>query len=368
MLYELARPFVFRFNPELAHDLAFGSLQRAHAFGLTRLLHPRVPDDPVTVMGLRFRNPVGLAAGLDKNAQYIDAIGAFGFGFIEAGTVTPLAQPGNPKPRVFRLPQAQALINRMGFNNAGLDRFVAQVQANRAFSASGGVVGLNLGKNAATPIERALDDYVLGLRAVYPLLVARAGYVAINISSPNTKNLRSLQAGDELVQLLRGLRDERALLADAHGAAVPMAVKIAPDLADHDLPRVADALVAHGVDAVIATNTSLARADVAGLPHAEEAGGLSGAPLRARATRVIDLLARHLRGSLPIIGVGGILRGADAVEKLQAGASLVQVYTGLIYRGPALVGECRRAILAWRREHPAQPAGERVAGRRAARG
>ena len=249
---------------------------------------------------------------------------------------------------MFRLPQAEALINRMGFNNQGLDHFVARVRATQTFPAAGGVLGLNIGKNAATPIERALDDYLLGLRAVYPLLVERAGYVAINISSPNTKNLRSLQGGDELTHLLRGLRDERRRLEDSQGKAVPMAVKIAPDLANADLPRVADALVEHGADAVIATNTTLARDPVAGLPHAQEAGGLSGAPLRARATEVVARLAKHLRGALPIIGVGGILRGADAVEKLQAGASLVQVYTGLIYRGPALVGECRRAILDWR--------------------
>jgi dihydroorotate dehydrogenase len=356
MLYEIARPLIFRFNPELAHELAFGNLARAQAIGLTRLLRPAVADDPVRVMGLTFRNPVGLAAGLDKNADCIDALGDFGFGFIEVGTVTPKAQPGNPRPRVFRLPQAQALINRMGFNNAGLDHFIASVRASRAFSVAGGVLGLNLGKNAATPIERALDDYLLGLRGVYPLLAERAGYVAINISSPNTKNLRALQGGDELAHLLRGLGDERKRLADRHGKRVPMAVKIAPDLADDDLPRVADALVEHDVDAVIATNTTLARDAVAGLPHAEETGGLSGAPLRARATAVIAQLAHHLRGQMPIIGVGGILRGEDAVEKMQAGASLVQLYTGLIYRGPALVGECRRAILAWRAQGKAAAA------------
>jgi len=355
MLYELARPFIFRFNPETAHDLAFGNLARAYRLGLTRILRPALPDDPVNIMGLRFRNPVGLAAGLDKDAEFIDALGDFGFGFIEAGTVTPRAQPGNPRPRVFRLPQAHALINRMGFNNHGLDPFVARVRRSRGFTDRGGVIGLNIGKNADTPIERALDDYLLGLRAVYPLLVERPGYVAINISSPNTRNLRALQGGDELVQLLRGLRDERRRLADRHGMSVPMAVKIAPDLADGDLPRVADALVAHGADAVIATNTTLARDAVAGQPHADESGGLSGTPLRARATEVVALLAKHLCGALPIIGVGGILRGTDAVEKLQAGASLVQVYTGLVYRGPALIGECRQAILAWRAQAAAAP-------------
>jgi dihydroorotate dehydrogenase len=365
MFYEIARPFIFKFNPELAHDLAFGNLARAHALGLTRVLRPAVGDDPVTVMGLSFRNPVGLAAGLDKNADYIDAIGDFGFGFIEVGTVTPVAQPGNPKPRIFRVPQAQALINRMGFNNEGLQYFVARVNASQQFSAAGGVLGLNIGKNATTPIERALDDYLVGLRAVYPLLVERAGYVAINISSPNTKDLRSLQGGAELTQLLAGLRDERKRLADRHGKSVPMAVKVAPDLENGDLPRMGDALVTHGVDAVIATNTTLARDAVAGLPHAEEAGGLSGAPLRARATEVIALLAKHLRGALPIIGVGGILRGADAVEKLQAGASLVQIYTGLVYRGPAVVGECRRAILEWHRS--SAESGRRTDGTRRAR-
>jgi dihydroorotate dehydrogenase len=350
MLYRALRPLVFRLEPERAHDLAFHGLLRAYQLGLTRVLRPRVADDPVTIMGLRWRNPVGLAAGLDKNAEYLDALGDFGFGFIEAGTVTPRPQPGNPPPRVFRLPRAEALINRMGFNNDGLERFVARVRASRAFTRAGGVLGLNLGKNAATPIERALDDYRLGLRAVYPLLVERAGYVAINISSPNTPGLRALQGGGELDSLLRGLREERARLGDAHGRRVPLAVKIAPDLDDEQLPRLADALVAHGMDALIATNTTLARDAVLGLPHADEAGGLSGAPLRARATRVIELLARHLRGALPIIGVGGILSGADAVEKMQAGASVVQLYTGIIYRGPALVGECRRAILDWRRQ------------------
>ncbi|GAB4467714.1 MAG: quinone-dependent dihydroorotate dehydrogenase [Burkholderiaceae bacterium] len=349
MLYRIARPLFFAVDPEAAHDLAFAALARAHALGLTRLARPRVPDDPVDAMGLRFRNPVGLAAGLDKNAAHIDALGDFGFGFIEVGTVTPLPQPGNPKPRLFRLPRAAALINRMGFNNKGLDRFVANVAASRSFSAAGGVLGLNLGKNAATPIENALRDYALGLHAVYPLLVERPGYVAINISSPNTKNLRSLQGGSELDALLRGLADERARLADRHGRRVPIAVKIAPDLDDADLPRVADALVAHGMDAVIATNTTTARDRVLGLEHAEEPGGLSGAPLFERSTEVVRILAAQLRGALPIIAVGGIMKGADAVAKIDAGATLVQIYTGLIYRGPVLVAECRRALLARRR-------------------
>jgi dihydroorotate dehydrogenase len=349
VLYDLARPLFFALDPETAHDLALAGLARAYALGLTKLARPRVPADPVDAMGLRFPNPVGLAAGLDKNAACIDALGDLGFGFIEVGTVTPQPQPGNPKPRLFRLPKATALINRMGFNNDGLERFVANVAASRTFSAAGGVLGLNIGKNAATPIENALDDYVVGLRAVYPLLVERPGYVAINISSPNTKNLRDLQGGFELDALLRGLAAERARLADRYGRRVPVAVKIAPDLDDEDLPRVADALVAHGMDAVIATNTTIAREGVAGLEHADEAGGLSGAPLFARSTAVVRILAARLKGALPIIAVGGILSGADAVAKVEAGATLVQIYTGLIYRGPALVAECRRALLARRR-------------------
>ena len=346
MLYDLARPFIFKLDPETAHHVAFGNLARAHALGLTRLLRPHVADDPVEVMGLGFPNPVGLAAGLDKNGEYIDALADFGFGFVEVGTVTPLPQPGNPAPRLFRLPKASALINRMGFNNEGLDRFVANVQASRRRDI---VLGLNIGKNAATPMDRAIDDYLTGLRRVYPLLLERPGYVAVNISSPNTKNLRSLQGGAELKALLVGLRRARQELAQRHGRAVPLALKIAPDLDDDELPRIADALVAHEVDAVIATNTTTARDAVAGLPHAQEAGGLSGAPLEARSTQVVGLLARRLKGAIPVIGVGGVMSGGDAVAKIAAGAALVQLYTGIVYRGPALVGECRRAILRQRR-------------------
>jgi dihydroorotate dehydrogenase len=347
VLYEFARPFIFTLDPETAHRLAFANLDRAHALGLTRLLRPHVADDPVEAMGLRFPNPVGLAAGLDKNAEHIDALADFGFGFVEVGTVTPRPQPGNDRPRLFRLPKARALINRMGFNNDGLDRFVANVEASRA---RGVVLGLNIGKNADTPVARALDDYLTGLRRVYPLLLERPGYVAVNISSPNTRNLRSLQADAALTALLRGLRQARARLADQHGRRVPLAVKIAPDLEDADLRRIADTLVAHEVDAVIATNTTVARDGVSGLPHAGEEGGLSGAPLAARSTAVVRLLAAHLQGALAVIGVGGILRGDDAVQKVVAGASLVQLYTGIVYRGPALVGECRRALLRHRRQ------------------
>jgi dihydroorotate dehydrogenase len=335
-LYAFARPLLFALDPERAHELTLTNLQRAHDLGADRLCHVPLEGDPVRVMGLEFPNPVGLAAGMDKNAAHIDALGALGFGFIEAGTVTPRAQPGNPKPRMFRLPRAQALINRLGFNNQGLEAFVANVRKSRY----AGVLGLNIGKNAATPIEAALDDYRSCLRAVYPL----AGYVTINISSPNTKDLRNLQQDDELRALLSALQAEREQLAQSHGRRVPLAVKIAPDVDDAQIVRMADIFVAQGIDGVIATNTTIARDAVAGHPHANEMGGLSGQPLHARATHVVRRLATHLQGALPIIAVGGILRAQDAVDKIQAGASLVQLYTGLVYRGPALVSECRAAI------------------------
>lgn len=349
MIYSLARPWLFALDPERAHDLAFAALERAYRLGLTRALRPFAPEDPVQAMRLAFKNPVGLAAGLDKNAAYVDALADFGFGFIEVGTVTPRAQPGNPKPRMFRLPRADALINRLGFNNEGVAQFVANLERQLEFARAGGVVGLNLGKNAATPIDRALDDYVACLDTVYPLALSRAAYVAINISSPNTKNLRDLQSDRALAALLAGLGEARQRLSDRYGKRVPMAVKIAPDIDDDTLPRIADAIVAHDMDAIIATNTTIARDAVTGQPHAEETGGLSGAPLRARSTEVVRRLAHHLRGKLPLIAVGGILSGDDAVEKLEAGATLVQIYTGLIYRGPQLVGACRRAIFDWRR-------------------
>jgi len=358
VLYSLARSVLFALDPEVAHELTLSKLERAYRFGLTRVVAPRVPDLPVEVMGIRFRNPVGLAAGMDKNAAHIDALGSLGFGFIEAGTVTPLPQEGNPKPRVFRLIPAAGLINRLGFNNVGVERFVANLARQRAFRASGGMIGLNIGKNAATPIERALDDYRSGLRAVYP----HADYVTVNISSPNTRNLRALQGEQELDRLLKGLATERRRLEDEHGKRVPLAVKIAPDLADAAIAPLADTLVARGIDAVIATNTTLAREAVLGLRHAEEAGGLSGAPLAARSTEVIGLLARHLRGALPIIGVGGIMGGADAVAKIAAGASLVQIYTGFIYAGPDLIADCVKALQA----HSAARPGTRVKARQRA--
>ncbi|MGH6622999.1 MAG: quinone-dependent dihydroorotate dehydrogenase [Burkholderiaceae bacterium] len=340
MLYHLARPLLFSLDPEVAHALTLAQLERAHALKLVRCVAPAVPDLPVTVMGLRFRNPVGLAAGMDKNAAHIDALGDLGFGFIEAGTVTPLAQSGNPKPRMFRLVPARGLINRLGFNNLGVQQYIANVTAQKTFRAHGGIIGLNIGKNAATPIEDALSDYLACLRAVY----AHADYVTVNISSPNTKSLRALQGERELGGLLTGLADERQRLQKAHGRRVPLVVKIAPDLAAEAIAPLADILVQHGIDAVIATNTTLDRTSVSGMPRADEAGGLSGAPLRERSTETIRRLSAHLQGALPIIGVGGILSGADAVEKIEAGASLVQIYTGLIYRGPTLVAECVDAL------------------------
>jgi dihydroorotate dehydrogenase len=345
VLYHFARTFLFSLDPEVAHGLTLSNLDRAYALGVTRFLARRVAPLPVRVMGLDFPNPVGLAAGMDKNGAHIDALGSFGFGFIEAGTVTPRAQPGNPKPRIFRLVPAEGLINRMGFNNDGVDRFVESVREQTVFRRRGGIVGLNIGKNASTPIDRALDDYLACLRRVYEI----ADYIAVNISSPNTKDLRVLQGQRELKALLGGLADERKRLEDEHGRRVPLAVKIAPDLDDDEIPQIADTLVAFSVDGVIATNTTVSRDAVKGLEHADEAGGLSGRPLARRSTQVVGLLAGHLQGAMPIIGVGGIMSGNDAVEKFEAGASLVQIYTGFIYAGPDIVTDCVEAIRAYQR-------------------
>jgi len=339
LLYALARPLLFSIDAEAAHNLTLPALKRAAACGLTRTL-PTPPPDPRTVMGIRFPNPVGLAAGLDKDGAYIDGLAALGFGFIEVGTVTPRAQPGNPQPRLFRIPQAQALINRMGFNNRGVDAFVANVQSSRFFQNKEGVLGLNIGKNADTPIERAADDYQHCLEKVYPY----ASYVTVNISSPNTKNLRQLQGASELDALLSRLKDAQQRLADRHKRHVPIALKIAPDVDSEQIKEIAAALLRHKIDAVIATNTTITRAAVEGMRHAQEAGGLSGAPVRTLSTAVIRGLKAELGNALPIIGVGGILSGTDAREKVEAGASLVQLYTGLIYRGPALVKECAAAL------------------------
>ena len=335
-LYPLVRPLLFRLEAERAHDLAFQLLDRAAALGLAGPAAP-LPGRPVSCMGLQFPNPVGLAAGLDKNARHVDGLATFGFGFIEVGTTTPRPQPGNPRPRLFRIPQARAVVNRMGFNNEGIEALLRHLAAARWR----GIVGVNIGKNFDTPIERAADDYLEGLRRAYPV----AAYVTVNISSPNTASLRSLQEPGALDPLLAALTAERARLADRHGRRVPLVVKIAPDLDSGQIELVADRLVAHGVDGVIATNTTLARSGVEGLPHAGESGGLSGAPLRARATELVRALVRRLDGALPVIAAGGILSGADAREKLDAGAALVQVYTGLVYRGAALV---REAVAATR--------------------
>ena len=335
-LYPLFRPLLFAADPELAHDVALGGLDAAARVGLAQLAASRLPQAPVEAMGLRFPNRVGLAAGLDKNAAHLKGLATLGFGFIEAGTVTPRAQPGNPRPRMFRVVEAQALVNRLGFNNGGVDAFVANV----ARSGYRGILGINIGKNFDTPNERAADDYVACLRAVH----AHASYVTINVSSPNTKGLRDLQAEAALSALLARIVAERDDLAQKHGRCVPLAVKIAPDLDDAAVNAVARLLVAHRLDGVIATNTTIARDGVAGLPHADEAGGLSGAPLRERSTAVLRTLAKALDGALPVIGVGGILAAGDAQQKIDAGATLVQLYTGLIYRGPDLVAECARAL------------------------
>jgi dihydroorotate dehydrogenase len=330
LLYALARPLLFALDPETAHALTLKLADAPLRFGLLRVARARAT--PVRAMGLDFPNPVGLAAGLDKSGAHVDALAKLGFGFIEVGTVTPRPQPGNPKPRLFRLPQAQALVNRMGFNSVGLDAFME----NLGRASWRGVLGINIGKNADTPIERAADDYAACLERVY----ARASYVAVNVSSPNTKNLRELQEDRALDALLARLATLRQQLADRYGRRVPLALKIAPDLDAGQVGAIADAVRRHGIDAVIATNTSVSREGVEGLRHANEAGGLSGAPIRARATATLAALAGALKGEAVLIGVGGILRGADAAEKLAAGATLVQLYTGLVYRGPDLVSEC----------------------------
>ena len=337
--YALARPALFSLDAEAAHNLTLRTLQKAYNCKLTRSLMASRPSLPTSLMGLNLRNPIGLAAGLDKNGAHIDALGNLGFGFVEVGTVTPLAQPGNAQPRMFRLPKSQALINRLGFNNQGLAAFIANVK-NSEWRKQGGILGLNIGKNAITPIERAVDDYLLGLEGVY----AHADYITVNISSPNTQNLRALQGQDELAQLLLPLQEKRKALADQHGHAVPMVVKIAPDLSTEQVDVIAELLPRYGVDGVISTNTTLSRDAVKGQAHAEETGGLSGPPVHALSLQVIARLRQQLGADYPIIGVGGIASGQQAKEKIQAGAQAVQLYTGLIYRGPALINECVQAL------------------------
>ncbi|SDK10140.1 quinone-dependent dihydroorotate dehydrogenase [Pseudomonas indica] len=337
-MYSLARDLLFKLSPETSHELSIDLIGAGGRLGLNRLLSKPVPSLPVRVMGLDFPNPVGLAAGLDKNGDAIDGFAQLGFGFIEIGTVTPRPQPGNPKPRLFRLPEAEAIINRMGFNNQGVDHLLARVKAAKYK----GVLGINIGKNFDTPVERAVDDYLLCLDKVYP----HASYVTVNVSSPNTPGLRSLQFGESLKQLLEALRQRQEDLAQVHGRRVPLAIKIAPDMSDEETVQVAEALRDAGMDAVIATNTTLGREGVQGMLHADEAGGLSGAPVRDKSTHTVRVLADALGGRLPIIAVGGITEGRHAAEKIAAGASLVQIYSGFIYKGPALIREAVDAIAA----------------------
>ena len=343
--YALTRPFLFGLDPERAHDLTLDAIATLQGTPLQCLWQQARIADPVTIAGLQFPNRIGLAAGLDKNGRCIDGLGAMGFGFIEVGTVTPKAQPGNPKPRMFRLPEKDALINRLGFNNDGLAAFVRHVQRARSFRAGGGIVGLNIGKNATTPIDEAASDYLLALDGVYP----HADYVAVNISSPNTQHLRALQGDAALDALLGALQVRKAKLAKMHGRQngrdVPMFVKIAPDLDDPQVALIAATLQRHGIDGVIATNTTVSRDAVQGLPHADEAGGLSGKPLFEASNRVIRLLRAALGPAYPIIGVGGVMSAADARAKIDAGADLVQIYTGLIYKGPGLVSDCARGLM-----------------------
>ncbi|ANF81545.1 dihydroorotate dehydrogenase (quinone) [Acinetobacter sp. NCu2D-2] len=333
MLYSLARPLLFSLAPERAHELTLSLLKSSHKMGMMR---QNVAAKPVTCMGIEFPNPVGLAAGLDKNGAYIDALAAQGFGFIEIGTITPKPQPGNPEPRLFRLPKAKAIINRMGFNNDGVDQLIENVKAAKYK----GVLGINIGKNAATPVENAVDDYLICLEKVYNY----ASYITVNISSPNTKNLRSLQSGDALTELLETLKNRQLELAQENQHYVPLVLKVAPDLEAEDIQFIAQQLLKFKIDGLIVTNTTLSREGVEGLEHAEEAGGLSGAPVFEKSTACLAAFADVLKGQIPLIGVGGILSGADALAKKQAGASLVQVYSGLIYTGPKLVKDCVNAF------------------------
>ena len=335
-MYSTLRNLLFRLDPEVSHEFSLDMLGATERLKLLELFISAPAYNPVEVMGLRFPNPVGLAAGLDKNGDYFNALGALGFGFVEIGTVTPRPQPGNPQPRLFRIPEREAIINRMGFNNKGVDHLVDQVRKRRYQ----GILGINIGKNATTPVENAADDYLIGMRKVY----AHADYITVNVSSPNTPGLRDLQFGDSLNRLLETLKKEQLTLQEAHQRYVPVAVKIAPDMDDIAIAQVATALAEQGMDGVIATNTTIGREGVEGCVNSEEAGGLSGLPVRDKSTRVIAGLHSHLGGKLPIIGVGGIFDGPSAVEKIKAGASLVQIYSGFIYRGPAVITDVANAI------------------------
>jgi dihydroorotate dehydrogenase len=337
--YPLLRPWLFSLDPEQAHNITLSNLDRAQRWGLLRHLIDQPAPDPRKLCGITFPNPVGLAAGLDKDGKHIDALGTLGFGFLEIGTVTPKPQPGNPKPRMFRLPQAQAIINRMGFNNDGVDACVKRVR-HSTYWQNGGIVGLNIGKNASTPIENAASDYVTAMQAVYEV----ASYITVNISSPNTQNLRALQGEAMLRSLLQSLHIARETLSDQFGVRKPLFLKIAPDLEKNDIKLIADLLVEFKMDAIIATNTTITRDAVQDLEFGQEAGGLSGAPVRDASTEVIRSLKAYLGNAIPIVGVGGIMSGKDAQEKILAGASLVQIYSGLIYRGPKLISECAEAL------------------------
>ncbi|MBU6199573.1 MAG: quinone-dependent dihydroorotate dehydrogenase [Xanthomonadaceae bacterium] len=335
-MYSLARPFLFCLDAERAHDLALIAIEAAYRTGLNPLLAAKLAPLPAKIFDIEFPNPVGLAAGLDKNGAHIDALAALGFGFIEVGTTTPQPQPGNPKPRMWRLPEHLAVINRLGFNNAGVDALVRNAERARY----SGVLGINIGKNKDTSNDRAVDDYLFCLERVY----ARANYVTVNISSPNTQGLRDLQEEETLKRFIGTLREAQEKLAAQHGTRKPMLLKIAPDLSEAELDGMAAVLLAAKIDGLICTNTTIDRSAIAGAPHAEEAGGLSGKPLFQKATSVLRRMAKRLEGKIPLVGVGGILDGTDAADKISAGASLVQFYSGMIYRGPALIGECVEAI------------------------
>lgn len=336
LIYPLIRKLFFSLDAEKAHLLGLNALKLTRFLKLSRLMFGQPVYAPKQVMGLTFPNSVGLAAGLDKNGDYIEALAAVGFGFIEIGTVTPQPQPGNPQPRLFRIPEAQAIVNRMGFNNKGLEYLVAQVRKANINA----ILGINIGKNLATPVEQAVNDYIVCLQRVYPY----ADYITINISSPNTPGLRNLQFGNELKKLLSRLKKEQLRLQQKYHQYVPLAVKIAPDMEDDEINMIAALLMENNIDAVIATNTTISREAVAGLPNAKEQGGLSGVPLKEQATQVVKQLADCLQGKIPIIAAGGIFSAQDAQEKIAAGADLVQIYTGFIYRGNELIKECANAL------------------------
>lgn len=334
-MYQLLRKLLFLLPTETAHHITLIGLSTINSLGLLKLFKTKEKSSSVSVMGLEFPNRIGLAAGLDKNGEYIQALSNLGFGFVEIGTVTPRSQPGNPAPRLFRLPKANAIINRMGFNNKGIKYLTDQVVSARQ-SGFTGIIGINIGKNIDTAVENATEDYLKGLRAAY----LHADYITVNISSPNTPGLRTLQYGDELNQLLSAIKTEQNKLAEDHNKYIPIAIKVAPDLDSSEIEGIAQALLNNKIDALIATNTTLSRDAVKGLKHGEEAGGLSGEPVREMSTEVIALFHKYFKDQIPIIGVGGILSAKDAQDKIDAGASLVQIYTGLIYKGPSLISSC----------------------------